>query len=61
MSNDRKIIPLGGYTDRPTDEARLTKEVVEQQRIIRDLAARYRKLCKGKRMRQPPPKGGDAA
>jgi hypothetical protein len=59
MSNDRKIIPLGNYKDRPADEVRPTKDVAEQQRIIRDLAARYRRLRKGQR--QPPPNGGDAA
>jgi hypothetical protein len=36
MSNDRKIIPLGDYKDRPVDEVRPTKDVAEQQRIIRD-------------------------
>jgi len=65
MSDNRKIILLGDCTDRPTDEARPTKEVAEQQRAIRDLSARYRKLRKSKRVRQPPlpppPNGGDAA
>jgi hypothetical protein len=61
MSNDRKIIPLGDYTNRPTDEARPTKEVAEQRRIIRDLSARYRKLRKSKHVCPPPPNGGDAA
>jgi hypothetical protein len=36
-----------------------TEEVAEQQRIIRELSARYRRLCKG--VPQSPPNGGDAA
>jgi hypothetical protein len=61
MSDDCKIIPLGNHTGRPTEEVRPTKEVAEQQRAIRNLSARYRKLRKSKRVRQPPPNGEDTA
>lgn len=61
MIDDSKIIPFGNYTNRPIGKVRPTKEVAEQQRAIRDLSARYRKLRKGARQPPIPKPGGDAA
>ena len=59
MTADPKIIPLGNYKGRPIGEVHPIEEVAEQQRIIRELSARYRRLRKG--VSQSPPNGKGAA